>query len=445
MPRSDHSFSTSSPAVTSLRWLSLCTVIMATAPTSARAQLDYTKSPIQYLDATPRDAVSRLQARLDQGEAKVRFDARSGYLRSVLKQLNVPVESQSLVFSKTSLQIRHITPRSPRAIYFADDVYVGYVRGGNIEVSTVDPVVGANFYLLEQQESERPKFLRQTYDCLQCHSSSATRDVPGHLVRSVETGPDGSVQFKAKAYLSDHTSPLNERWGGWYVTGTHGEQRHRGNRFARQGDNVERPDLELGANAADLERWLETSPYPSPHSDIVALLVLEHQTNMHNRLTRANFLARIGAEQEELVARTLEEIAAPVVEHLLFSGEAALTDKIAGTSGYSESFAARGPRDSKGRSLRDFDLEKRLFRYPCSYLIYSELFEGLPAAIKTEVYRQMWKVLTQAEPQADAFRHLSAADRQAILEILLATKPDLPDYWRVRSIVPDTPFDEVRP
>lgn len=421
--------------VRSLGLLCLASVVLSARP--AHAQLDYTKPPIDYLEATPRDAVSALQARLDSGDANLRFDRHFGYLRSLLKQLEVPLASQTLVFSKTSLQVKHISPRTPRAIYFSDDVYVGWVQGGNIEVSTVDPQLGANFYLLEQQETARPKIVRQTYDCLQCHSSGLTRDVPGHLVRSVATGPDGHIRLSAPSYLSDHNSPLRERWGGWYVTGQHGAQRHLGNRFAKPTEDPQRLDLEPGANVTDLERWFETAGHLSEHSDIVALLVLEHQTNMHNRLARANFLWKIAAHEKQLTDRSLQEIAAPVVEHLLFSGEAPLTDAIVGTSGFSEQFPRRGPRDEQGRSLRDFDLRRRLFTYPCSYLIYSDAFDQLPAPVKREVYRQLWEALTGTKV-APAFAHLTAGDRQAIVQILRATKLDLPDYWL--SAIPPASF-----
>ena len=108
-----------------------------------------------------------------------------GYLRSVLKLLYVPVSSQGLVFSKTSLQLFRISPSNPRAIYFNDNVYVGWVRSGEvIEVSTADPNLGAVFYTLDQTASTNPKFVRRA-ECLQCHSSRSTKDVPGHIVRSI--------------------------------------------------------------------------------------------------------------------------------------------------------------------------------------------------------------------------------------------------------------------
>jgi hypothetical protein len=339
------------------------------------------------------------------------------------------------------MQVRYISPRSPRAIYFSDDVYVGFVQGGALEVSAVDPRLGANFYVLDQHETESPRLVRQTFDCLQCHSSALTRDVPGHMVRSVATGPDGHLVPGAESYLTDHDSPLKERWGGWYVTGKHGAQRHLGNLFVRQSDNRDALNLEPGANVTDLSGWAETSAYLSPHSDIVALMVLEHQANMHNRIARAAYLARralqdqAAADPTDAQRKRWREMAAPVVEHLLWAGEIPLVDRLEGTSGFAREFAARGPFDSRGRSLREFDLQRRMFKYPCSYLIYSDAFDQLPSPLKAEIYGQLAAVLTGRERSA-AFRHLSDADRRAILEILCDTKRDLPDDWRAAARSP---------
>lgn len=419
--------------------------MLAFAPVQANGQFELNQPPINYFKATPHDAVARLRERLAAGEASLSFDPRTGYLKSLLKELQIPVSSQSLVYSKTSLQVRNISPRSPRAIYFSDDAYVGFVQGGLLEISAVDPHLGANFYVLEQHEVATPRIVRQTYDCLQCHSSALTRDVPGHMIRSVATGPDGHLVPSGPSYLTDHNSPLKERWGGWYVTGKHGAQRHLGNLFVRSSDNPQALNLEPGANASDLQAWVETSDYLSPHSDIVALMVLEHQANLHNRIARANFLARValrevatGNETEEALERRLRGIAEPVVEHLLFAGEVPLTDPITGTSPFTAEFAKRGPTDARGRSLRDFDLRRRMFKFPCSYLIYSDAFELLPDSLKREVYRQLAEVLS-GTTQRETFQHLTTADRLAIVGILRDTKRNLPIGWCANVVTTSRP------
>lgn len=409
----------------------------------AGAQFDLNQPPIAYFKTAPADPVAKLGRRLQAGETKLRYEPETGYLKSLLAELAIPVSSQSLVFSKTSLQVKHISPRSPRAIYFNDDVYVGFVQGGDLEISAVDPRLAANFYLLSQHETDRPRLARQTFDCLQCHSSALTRDVPGHMIRSVAAGPDGHVRSGAESFLTDHSSPLKERWGGWYVTGKHGAERHLGNQFVRQADEFPRRDLDPGANVLDLSPWVDTSAYLSPHSDIVALMTLEHQANLHNRLARASFLARVALQDDAEGAQAstrdkLRDAATQVTDHLLFRDEIALAAPIEGSASFARDFAARGPFDGRGRSLRAFDLKLRLFKHPCSYLIYSEAFDEAPAPLRSEIYRQLAGVLVRGE-RADDFRHLSAADRRAIVEILRETKRNLPRDWPEADLRPAAP------
>lgn len=417
-------------------------VVAAMVPAASGQLLtDIDREPIDYHRAEATDPVARLQGRIDRGEVTLRFDEEGqGYLRSVLEYLGVPPESQALVFSKTSFQHARIAPRTPRAIYFGDDVYVGYVRGGDVlEFSAVDPKLGATFYLLDQQRSDAPAFVRQADSCLQCHHSAKTRDVPGHLVRSVYPDRRGYPVFGAGTFVTDHASPFPERWGGWYVTGTHGDQRHLGNLTVEDREHPEEVDRDAGANRVDLKGLVETAPYLTPHSDIVALMVLEHQTQLHNQIALAGYQERIGRHYDEGInealgrpkgaisestGRRIASQAEALVKGLLFSGEPPLTAPVRGTSGFAEAFAARGPRDRAGRSLRDLDLETRLFKYPCSYLVYSEAFDALPPLVKAATRERLRRVLDGREA-GPAFAHLSAGDRRAILEILRDTKPEL--------------------
>lgn len=419
-----------------LFWLSSPAIVTAA---------DIDRAPINYSTADANNAVERLQARLDSGKAKLTWEDGPGYLRSLLRELHVPQSSQMLVFSKTSLQRQRINPRTPRAIYFGDDAYLGYCQKGNlIEVSAIDPQLGAVFYSLNQKKSAKPTFKRQTDNCLICHASSFNQGMPGLLVRSVFADGLGLPILASGTYRIDHTSPLKQRWGGWYVTGTSGKQTHLGNMIVRGNPRPEEIDNSRNVNVTNLDRYCKTSSYLTPHSDIVALMVLEHQTEMHNRLIRANFQTRIALHDEAEFNKALDRPAnyrsestlgriksagEPVVKYLLFADETQLTDPIKGTSGFAEEFARRGPRDRSGRSLRDLDLKRRLFVYPCSYLIYSEAFDALPAVVKDYVLRRLYDVLTGKDASKE-FAHLSARDRRNILEILQRTKANLPDYWR---------------
>ena len=411
-------------------------------PAVARSPFD--GKPINYSTASLNDSVLLLQKKLEQGEVGFEFDDQHGYLRSVLKHLHVPISSQGLVFSKTSFQRPHISPKKPRAIYFGDDVYVGWVQQGEvIEISSVDPQLGAVFYTIEQEQSTKPRFKRRIESCMICHSSSLGQRVPGHVVQSIFPDHSGLPITGSRRFRSDHTSPLRERWGGWYVTGTHGDQRHLGNMLISSRDAIDNLDLEKGSNVIDLSSRLDTSPYLSNFSDIVALMVLEHQTTMHNFITAVNYEARRAIYEEKSIKDQLAEpsdqlnpitqlrinnAAEQLVKYLLFAEETQLTSPIDGTSSFRRDFSKQGPRDDRGRSLRDFDLRTRLFKYPCSYLIYSQSFDALPVAVKDQVYRRLWEILN-GKDQGKTFETLSESDGQAILEILKETKSEMPEYW----------------
>jgi hypothetical protein len=373
---------------------------------------------ILYYSGEPRDLVSDLARRVERGEAHLEFTDKWGYLEAVLRELNIPVSSQTLVFSKTSLQVAHISPDHPRALYFGDDVYVGMVRGGLLELAAIDPQRGAVFYVLEQKKAAQPRFVRKDDECLRCHFSVNTLQIPGFMTRSVYADSGGNPIPEAGAYLTDHRSPLSRRWGGWYVTGTTGSDRDMGNVFAAG----RRLDTERGSNVTDLKGKVNPSLYPVPSSDLVALMVLNHQVQMHNLITRLGYEARLNRPE-------LHDTIEATVRYMLFADETKLRDAAAGTASFSAEFEARGPKDGQGRSLRQFDLTRRLFRYPCSFLIYSESFDALPAEAKEPLYKRLWEVLRGSD-QSPAYASLTAADRRAILEILVATKPSLPAYFR---------------
>jgi hypothetical protein len=406
---------------------------------------DIEREPICYSKAPADNVVSRLQQRLDSGKTTLVHEQRLGYLRSLLKEFQVPESSQMLVFSKTSLQRERIAPRSPRALYFNDDVYIGFCQSGTVlEIGAIDPRLGTVFYTLDQEAADKPRLTRQGDNCLICHASSQNQGFPGQLVRSLYCDKAGLPVPSFGSHRTDHTSPLEERWGGWYVTGTSGSQKHLGNLIVHDKGQPGDIDNAAGCNVTDLRSRCNTAGYLTGHSDIVALMVLEHQAEMHNLITRAGFQTRMALYEEaelnkalgrpadyrsESIANRIRYAGEPVVKYLLFSGEAKLSEPIKGTSGFAEEFAQRGPRDDKGRSLRQFDLRHRLFVYPCSYVIYSAAFDALPKSVKDHVLLRLWEVLSSKDQSPD-FAHLGDSDRKAIREILLATKRDLPAYWK---------------
>jgi hypothetical protein len=417
--------------------------------------IPFSDAPIYYRTAPLTDPVAKLERRLEEGKASLVYHSDHGYLRSVLKWLDVPIDSQTLVFSKTSFQYRRISPEHPRALYFNDEVYVGSVHDGKaIEVVSFDPRQGAIFYLLDEHQAARPRFQRAELDCTQCHIAAGTRGIPGVLLRSVYPTATGTLLAGSHSFITDQESPIGERWGGWYVTGLAGGASNMGNAVvdeagapgrsgASQPEAVQAVPIKLVA----VSRGFDPSAYLAPGSDVVGLLVLAHQTQMHNLITLTNYRTRLAlyslakgrgdpasadAVLPGSVQGQFQRPAEQLLRYLLFSNEASLvgagTEGLSTASAFARDFAARGPRDAKGRSLRDFDLRTRLFRYPCSYLIYSEDFEALPEPAKSYIYHRLLEILS-GEDRSPDFAKLSDEDRRAILEILLATKTGLPEEW----------------
>ncbi len=416
-----------------------CSIILLIGiSSSVHAQLEFEQPPINYQQAPAHNPLARLQADLESGRIQLEYSEAQGYLPALLKALDISPESQVLVFSQTSFQLRKISPQKPRAIYFNDETYVGWVQHSDfLELSTADPQLGAVFYTLEHSPDSQPIIVRDRGQCLTCHASSRTKNIPGHLVRSVFVDRRGQPLLSAGTFTTEHSSPFSERWGGWYVTGTHGSMRHMGNVSVSDPDALEKIDREAGANLVSLDALLETSAYLTPHSDVIALMVLEHQSPMHNHFTFAQMDSRLADHYDGIMNKALERPAdyqsestvrrfqaatEKIVKYMLFCDEFKLEAPVAGTSGYAEYFSALGPQDSQGRSLRDFELKTRLFKYPCSFLIYSESFQQLPKPIIDRVLSRLNEILT-AETVEDEFAHLSDEDRQAIYEILSETLP----------------------
>jgi hypothetical protein len=379
---------------------------------------------IAYATSSQSDPVFKLNQRLKDGEVTFESEPVTGYLHSVLKALNVPVESQVLVFSKTSFQAKRISPQNPRAIYFGDDVAVGFVRGGDVlEFMSQDPKLGSIFYQLHQNQAGIPQFERTDASCVYCHVSDVTQNVPGPFIGSVFPAADGTANY-GPVYMTDHNSPFETRWGGWYVTGKHHADRHMGNAIATDPGDLARMITPETVHLTSLAGKFDPTGYPTLTSDIVALMVLEHQAGMMNWITRLGWNARLGADADRPLADTVKAL----VDYMLFIDEAPIPGPLEGPTSFAKNFSARGPFDKQGRSLHQLDTRTRLLKYPCSYLIYSDAFDALPDAAKSAVYARLWDILSGKETDK-VYQRLSPADRDAIVEILRDTKNDLPDYF----------------
>jgi hypothetical protein len=387
---------------------------------------------IRYSTAPLNNMVADVNRKLQDGTLQFTFDSHSGYLPSALEALKLPVDSQLLVFSRLSLQGKRIGEQNPRALFFNDRVALGWVRGGDVlEVAAHDESAGVVFYTLDQRADAAPQFKR-AFVCLGCHVTGNTLNVPGLLMFST-TRPEPS-QFSGLPRHIDHSDALAKRFGGWFVTGSTGSANHMGNDAAALDGRTSR-------ELSSVEGLFDVDGYRALSSDVVAHLVLTHQAGMTNLLTRAAWEARAADPslhppftstpgQEASVAAMMAGIATEVVDYLLFIDEAKLTDRVRGGSGFAERFSSSGPRDRKGRSLYELDLNRRLMKYPCSYLIYSPAFDALPPAAKDPIFRRMWEVLSGQEQDPRYRSALSRADRQAIVEILRDTKKDLPPYFQ---------------
>jgi hypothetical protein len=367
---------------------------------------------IAYNTTPVSTIVEEVNRKLDAGSLKFTFDPTSGYLRSALEALALPVESQMLVYTGTSLQAPKINMENPRAIYFTDTLSMGWVRGGAVlEVAAQDPRQGTIYYTLDQTAAGTPHFSRQL-SCLSCHLAWDTLAVPGPLVLS--TFPRKTSRDYANGFAVDHFRDIRERWGGWYVTGRKAPMHHIGNLplfMAKDADSP--PPIK-----PSVEGRFDLNGYPTPYSDIVALMVLEHQSHATNLITRVGWESRVG--HADKVRDAVNDLA----DYLFFVDEAKILERIEGSSGYAERFTALGPKDAKGRSLREFQLDGRMMRYPLSYMIYAPAIDALPADAKAALFRRLQQVLT-GEDASPKYAHLTPSIREAITEILRDTKPGL--------------------
>ena len=376
--------------------------------------------------AAAANPVEDLRQRIDSGALHLEYRQPRGYLDALLEALDISPLTQTLVFSKTSAQFRLISPHSPRALYFNDDVYVGWVRGGPfLEISTADPVSGASFYTIAQDPSTPARPIRDSGQCLQCHESGRTLGVPGHLTRSVHPAADGQPFFQLGTIDVDQRTPIPERFGGWYVTGSAFE--HWGNRVLRDAKTPR------AAESRDLSTVINLDDYLAADSDIAAHLLLVHQTRMHNYIARAALearkaiayrdeaMARYGGSDEMLqsVKRRIERPAEDLLESLLFAGEAKLPNPIRERSPLTETFSRRGP-------LYKLDLQTRLLQTPISYLILSDAFDSLPNETLDYLGSRL-QVILNGEDATGRFEYLTPSDRAAVRQLIQDWKPSLLD------------------
>jgi hypothetical protein len=410
----------------------------------------YERAPILYHETEPDNRVTRLVAEA-QKEGFLSRGTDREILLELLDRLEVPIESQVLVFSKTSAQNSRIAPHTPRAIYFSDDIYIGWVQGGEIEVASLDERLGMVFHLIKMTDraDHRPPELVRERSCLNCHAGSSNQDFPGLMVRSVYPSDSGQPLFEAGTFHTRQSSPISERWGGWYVTGEVESEAHLGNALAtlvnRNVGGVDLLPLTSG-RVNRLDALFNANPYPhGGQSDVVALMVLEHQTGMHNVLVEANLTTQatlyrhtemkrafgepVDGPLSETNERILDRMADKVLHEMLYVDEIEVPGGIEGGEAFQKAFQASARKSVDGRSLKDFRLYGRLMKYRCSHLIYSEAFEKLPREMHTRILDKLHAILTRPASWP-AYGHLADSERGHLLAILSGTVPNLPPSWK---------------
>jgi hypothetical protein len=408
-------------------------------PTPTRLPYD-SEYPVLHYGRTPtHNAIAQLQQRLAAGSVRLTFSAPRGYLDSLLQALAIDPSSQVLVYSKTSLQKGKISAATPRALYFDANTYVGYVQDGeNLELGAMDSELGQVFYTLPNHAAAAaPQLQRETLTCLACHDTyeMSGGGVPRFLLMSSYVDIHGNQLTHEDSILTTDETPLESRWGGWYVTGHTGKQVHVGNILVTDVQQLVKLDTVRRGNIDTLDELFDTKPYLTDKSDVVALLVLQHQETVQNLITRVNFevrnaLARAGDKPGALSAKTRAELQGfmdDLAKAMLFGDAVPYTDTIGGNSGFDVWFQKQGVRDSQGRSLRELDLKTRLLRYPLSFLVYTPAFEGLPEYARDYLFGRFAAVL-QGHDVSDTYAFMSTAERRATLQILTATDPAFAQY-----------------
>ena len=384
--------------------------------------------PHQYRQRRPQDRFTKLMAGFESGKILLDRQSEKAFLLSLLKVLEIPATSQMLVFSTTSLQLSLISPSNPRALYFNEDIYLGYVPGGRIEIVALDPELGGIFYIFDIPRGERPLNFERSDRCMNCHADDNTGHVPGLVIKSVVPGPSGGSLTAYRLGQTGHGVPFEQRFGGWHVTGSHGITNHWGNLTGRLAAGILTRIPNPPGEKFGFDR------YPVATSDILPQLLHEHQAGFVNRVVEASYRARtaihlsVGKLNPAQVTE-LDGQAEIITRYLLFADEAVLPPVgVEGDAAYKADFLRSRREAGGGLSLKDFDLRTRLFKHRCSYMIYSPVFAGLPREMKQRIYQRLGRALALEHPDQD-YAYLPQAERKAIRAILRGTLKDLPDGW----------------
>ncbi len=424
-------------------WLGACGDVrssdddaVAMAAQAARAYSDLESAAHEYWTRPLKDRFTALGEDFESGKVALDRSSELAYLTSLLEALEISPASQMLVFSTTSLQLRLISPKNPRAVYFNENIHLGYIPGGRIEIMSMDPELGGIFYIFDIPQGNAAPELERANKCMNCHAKKQNGYVPTPVIKSVLPGITGGSLDSFRRETSGHGVPFEERFGGWHVSGEGGIKKHWGNVIGRQnGAKIDEVENSMGKN-------YDLATYPVATSDILPHLLHEHQTGFAHRVVESAYRARsyfheaaksgVGGQARLSAAHLLElqGQADRLTRYILFADEAELPGGgIEGDADYKRFFLLNRKQASNGLALKDFDLKTRLFKVRCSYMIYSDAFSGLHPEFKAMVYRSLAEAISTARPSPD-YAYLSHGEKEAIRVILGDTLDDLPAYWK---------------
>jgi len=426
----------------------LAAALFFTGMAPAQFWNDFDVEPHSYRSRKLTDPVSVFMERVNGGAIPAFEEEGKELVKKLLEEFKIPVSSQVFVFTKTSLQRDQVSSDNPRALYFNEDAYLGWMPGGRVEIASIDPLAGPVFWFQRPLGRKEDLLFRRTGSCLGCHAGSATNYLPGLLGQSVYPLADGRSAGSIRTFERvGHNIPYEQRWGGWMVTGAgHEALNHMGNALAvRDQKGLRLEKKTAGQAASDLSVFFDPSLHLIEGSDILAMLAHDHQISAHYRINEAQYRMRQVLFDEKLDPDSGREVweklpsahlsaldtsMSRFLKYFLFADEPALKGEIQDGGVYRKDFFANKRVSRHGLSLKDLDLKTRLLKHRLSWMIYSNAFEGIPRAFKEEFYHRLWNILTRPGGVA-GFEYLGAEEKAAIAEILTDTKDGLPDYWKI--------------
>lgn len=384
-------------------------------------EVDFRNPIHQYDTAVPIDPFSKFLDIIIKEEANLNYKSEKDYLLSLLNLFSISPHSQLLVFSTTSLQLNRISPSNPRAIYFSEDVYLGYVPGGQIEIIGIDPYLGAIPYIFNLPDKNAPTHpkIYRSKRCMNCHASNDIGGIPGLLISSVIPAPGGGTIDVFRKRNFGHSVSYNERFGGWHITGPHPFTNSWANSIgSMQEEQIKKIDNPPGAFFG-WEKYLTNS------SEIIPHLILEHQVGFTNLCISISYKFReISNPNKNLsnqkIKDFIESEAQSLLSYILFKDEPPFPqNQIDKNSKYINDFQKGNNSLKIVHSLRKLNLETRLFENRCSYMLFSNSFKGLPVQIKDHLIPKLHFILTSnSEEVPEEFSYLGVAEKERIHKTL---------------------------